>query len=134
MRVWGLGVVLAGAFALSACSTITRGTTQAIAIHTPGVDKAECELRSEGIGVKSVVTPATIVLEKSMHNVEVTCRKKCFNDGKGIITSSTEEMTAGNIVLGGVVGLAVDATSGAMNKYEPQIAVNMTPIPGCRRG
>jgi hypothetical protein len=77
-----------------ACSTITRGTTQAVAIHTPGVEKAECELQSEGIGNKTVVTPATIVLDKSMHDVQVTCRKKCYTDGKGVISSMTEEMTA----------------------------------------
>jgi hypothetical protein len=116
----------------AACSTITRGTTQAVAIHTPGVEKAECELQSEGIGNKTVVTPATIVLDKSMHDVQVTCRKKCYTDGKGVITSMTEEMTAGNIIVGGVVGLAVDASSGAMNKYQPEIQIAMQPVKGCR--
>jgi hypothetical protein len=126
------GWVLLGAVCLSACSTITRGTTQAVAINTPGADKAECELRSEGIGVKNVVSPATIVLDKSQHNVEVTCRKKCFTEGKGVIASHTDEMTAGNIIVGGVVGLAVDAGSGAMNQYEPQIQVAMNPIKNCK--
>ena len=126
------GWVLCGAVFLSACSTITIGTTQAVAINTPGVEKAECELKSEGIGVKSVTTPATIVLDKSQHNVEVTCRKKCFTEGKGVIASHTDEMTAGNLIVGGVVGLAVDAGSGAMNQYEPQIQVSMTPIKSCK--
>jgi hypothetical protein len=126
------GWVVLCALGLSACSTITRGTTQAVAINTPGVEKADCELKSEGIGVRTVVTPATIVLDKSMHSVEVTCRKKCYTEGKGVITSSTEEMTAGNLVLGGVVGLAVDAGSGAMNKYDPQVQIAMQPIKACR--
>jgi hypothetical protein len=126
------GWVLLGAVCLSACSTITRGTTQAVAINTPGVDKAECELKSEGIGVKSVVSPATIVLEKSQHSVEVTCRKKCYTEGKGVIRSSTDEMTAGNLIVGGVVGLAVDASSGAMNQYDPQVQVTMTRIQSCK--
>lgn len=127
-----MGILLAGMLILPGCSTIVRGTTQAVAVQTPGVEKAECELRSEGIGTKQVVTPATIVLEKSQHSVEVTCRKRCYTDGKGVITSSTEEMTAGNLVLGGVVGLGVDAASGAMNKYEPQVQIAMTPIKGCK--
>ena len=126
------GWVLCGAVFLSACSTITRGTTQAVAINTPGVEKAECELKSEGIGVKSVVSPATIVLDKSQHNIEVTCRKKCFNEGKGVIASTTDEMTAGNLIVGGVVGLAVDATSGAMNQYAPQIEIAMTRVQSCK--
>jgi hypothetical protein len=125
-------VILAGVLSVAACSTITRGTTQAVAIQTPGVEKADCELRSEGIGTKTVVSPASIVLDKSMHSVQVTCRKKCYTDGQGVIASQTEEMTAGNILVGGVVGLAVDASSGAMNKYEPQVQIAMTPIKGCR--
>ena len=127
---WGL--LLLGAVCLSACSTITRGTTQAVAVNTPGVEKAECELRSEGIGSKTVVTPATVMLDKSQHNVEVTCRKKCYTEGKGVIASHTDEMTAGNLIVGGVVGLAVDATSGAMNQYEPQVQVAMTRIQNCK--
>jgi len=127
-----IGILLAGALALSACSTITRGTTQAVAIQTPGVEQAECELRSPGIGVKNIVTPATIVLDKSQHSVEVSCHKRCYTDGKGVIASSTEEMTAGNLIVGGVVGLAVDASSGAMNKYDPQVHIAMTPIDGCK--
>ena len=126
------GWVLCGAVFLSACSTITRGTTQAVAINTPGVEKAECELKSEGIGVKNVVTPATIILDKSQHNVEVTCRKKCFTEGKGVIASHTDEMTAGNLIVGGVVGLAVDAGSGAMNQYDAQVRVSMTAIKSCK--
>ena len=126
------GWVLLGAVCLSACSTITRGTTQAVAINTPGVEKAECELKSDGIGVKNVVSPATIVLEKSQHNVEVTCRKKCYTEGKGVIASTTDEMTAGNLIVGCVVGLAVDASSGAMNQYAPQVEIAMTKVQSCK--
>ena len=126
------GWVVLSVVCLSACSTITRGTTQAVAVNTPGVDKAECELKSEGIGVKSVVTPATVVLDKSQHSVEVSCRKKCYTDGKGVIASSTDEMTAGNLIIGGVVGLAVDASSGAMNQYDSQVQISMTRIQNCK--
>jgi hypothetical protein len=41
-------------------------------------------------------------------------------------------MTAGNIIAGGVVGLGIDAASGAMNKYNDQTDVAMIPIQGCR--
>ena len=125
-------IVLASVMCVAACSTITRGTTQAVAVQTPGVEKADCELRSEGIGTRTVVSPASVVLDKSMHSVQVICRKKCFTDGQGVIASHTEEMTAGNILVGGVVGLAVDASSGAMNKYEPQVQIVMNPIKGCK--
>jgi hypothetical protein len=36
-------------------------------------------------------------------------------------------MTFGNILFGGLVGVVVDASSGAMTKYEPQITIKLIP-------
>jgi hypothetical protein len=126
---------LTGLFLLvltAGCATITRGTTQNIAIHTPGAPGAVCILSSGSIASRTVVTPATISVEKGMDSIAVRCTKECFHDGAGIVTSSMEAMTAGNILVGGVVGLGVDAMSGAMNKYNPDTGIYMAPIPGCR--
>jgi hypothetical protein len=125
-------VVLLGAFALAACASITKGTTQVVAVNTPGVPGATCTLTSEAIGSQLVVTPGTVTLEKSKDSVAVRCTKECYADGAGVIASNMEAMTAGNIILGGPIGLGVDAASGAMNKYTPEIQVVMTPIQGCR--
>jgi uncharacterized membrane protein len=78
-----------------------------------------------------VVTPDTISLPKASDNISVRCSKQCYQDGAGVISSNMEGMVAGNIILGGVIGLGVDAVSGAMNKYSPEIQVVMTPVPGC---
>jgi hypothetical protein len=40
-------------------------------------------------------------------------------------------MAAGNVLLGGVIGLGVDAASGAMNKYPDMFTVAMMPDPAC---
>lgn len=119
---------------ISGCASITKGTSQAVSLDTPGAPGSSCTLTSEGIGSKTVVTPATITLEKSQHNVQVSCKKECYQDGAGIISSSTEVATAGNLIVGGVVGLAVDAASGAMNKYNEANQIAMVPIAGCRPG
>ncbi len=128
-----VAICLAIMLGVGGCATITRGTTQLVAIDTPGVPGATCTLASEGIGTQTVVTPASIKLEKSRHNIKVVCKKDCYNDGIGVINSSMEGMTAGNIILGGVIGLGVDAATGAMNRYTPQLQVTMVPIPNCRR-
>jgi hypothetical protein len=117
---------------LAGCASITKGTTQSISLDTPGAPGASCTLSSEGIGSKTVSTPATLMLDKSQHNIAVTCKKECYQDGVGIIASSTESMTAGNVLVGGVVGLAVDAASGAMNKYNDVNQIAMVPAPGCK--
>jgi len=52
----------------------------------------------------------------------------------GVIESSVEVVTVRNILVGGVIGLGVDAMSGAINKYEPETTIEMQPIEGCKRG
>lgn len=125
-------MVLLSGVAVAGCATIVKGTTQQISVSTPGVPDAQCTLTSSAVGTKVVNTPATITLEKGSDNVAVICRKKCYQDATGIIASNTETMTAGNIIAGGVIGLGVDAASGAMNKYNTDNQFAMVPIPGCR--
>jgi uncharacterized protein YceK len=130
MRI--LVLVAFAAVGMAGCATIVKGTTQTVSLDTPGAMGAKCELSSEGIGTQTVVTPATFVLEKSQHSVSVSCRKHCFQDGVGVIASYTEGMAAGNVVLGGVIGLGVDAATGAMNKYADRTSITMIPMQNCR--
>src|SRR3990172_8889628 len=116
---------------LGGCSTIVKGTSQQIAVTTPGAQGAMCELSSPAIGTQTVQAPATVTLKKSKHNVAVRCVAQCYADGVGILASHTEVMTAGNVLVGGVIGLGVDAASGAMNTYEPSVSIPMSPIPNC---
>lgn len=135
--LWGIGgnmryAVILLMCALAGCATITKGVTQNIAINTPGAPGATCQLSSSAIGNRTVVTPAVITVDKSQESIAVRCTKACFQDGVGIVGSEMEVMTAGNILVGGVIGLGVDAASGAMNKYNPETGIHMAPIPGCR--
>ena len=133
MRWTRVAISMAGvAVAIGGCATLTKGTTQAVALNTPGAVGAQCTLNSNAIGTKVVTTPATITLDKSQESITVLCKKECFQDGSTVIASNTETMAAGNLLLGGVVGLGVDAVSGAMNKYNADNQVAMVPIPGCR--
>ncbi len=117
---------------LSGCATITKGTSQVISLDTPGAPGAECVLTSSSIGTKKVTTPANLSLPKGSDNITVRCEKRCFQPGIGVISSNVEGMTAGNVILGGVIGLGVDAATGAMNKYNTNNQVLMTRVPGCR--
>lgn len=125
-------IIFAVGVSVGGCATITKGTTQAVAVSTPGAPGATCTLTSGGIGSKTLTTPATIVLDKSQDNIQVVCRKECYQDAVGIIASHTEAMAAGNIIAGGVIGLGVDAASGAMNTYNADNQFAMVPVHGCR--
>jgi hypothetical protein len=61
----------------------------------------------------------------------VNCVKQCYTTGVGVLASETEIMTAGNVLFGDVIGLGIDAASGAMNKYQPGVEIAMSPIPNC---
>jgi hypothetical protein len=123
---------LAGAVLLAACATITKGTTQIVAVDTPGVPGATCTIQTQS-GPQTVVTPGSLTLSKSASALPIQCTKECYVNGASIIPSGTEAMTAGNVIFGGVVGLGVDAASGAMNKYPDMVTVAMTPDPACRQ-
>lgn len=120
------------AFMLVACATITKGTTQIIAVDTPGVPGASCTITTQS-GPQVVSTPGTITLSKGSSALPISCTKECYVTGSSIIPSNAEAMSAGNVVFGGLIGLGVDAASGAMNKYPDMVTVAMTPDPACRR-
>lgn len=129
MRNLGI-VALGAALLLVGCATITKGTTQAVAIDTPGVPGATCTIQTQS-GPRGVVTPGSVVLDKGSSPLPIMCTKECYVNGSSIIPSGTEAMAAGNVVFGGLIGLGVDAASGAMNKYPDMVTVAMTPDPSC---
>lgn len=122
--------VLALPLLLASCATVVKGTTQSVSVSTPPHSGARCTLISEAIGTRTIITPAVVELTKSKHNINVSCKKGCLR-GVGTIPSNFEGMSAGNVLLGGVVGLGIDAASGAMNKYAAQVQIPLRASPGC---
>ena len=113
------------------CATLTSGLNQTIAVDTPGVKGAQCILRSPTIGERKVTTPAQVTLPRGKHNIDVTCSKSCYASGKGIISSMGSSMSAGNIILGGAIGLTVDSATGAGSAYQSKVEVRLTPLGSC---
>lgn len=115
------------------CASITKGTTQDVTIDTPNVSGAVCTLTSNAICSKTVTRPAIVKLEKGKDAITVSCRKEYYEDGIGLIPSNFEGMTAGNILIGGIIGLGVDAATGAMNQYQNQISIHMVKAKSCKK-
>lgn len=122
-----LSVLLLAAL-LPGCATITSGTSQSIAVLTepPG---ASCRL-SRGDGIIAVVnpTPGTVNVSKSVIDIAINCSNPKHSPGTSVVQSSFQAATLGNILIGGVIGLAVDAASGAMGKYPENVTVVMAPL------
>lgn len=110
--------------AMAACATIVEGSTQTIAVDTPGVSGAQCTLKQSDKAYH-VTTPGSVVVDKSKHDMSVTCKMAGYNDGFMVVQSMTEGATIGNLLAGGFIGYGVDAATGASNRYPAQVMVPM---------
>ena len=109
--------------AVGGCATIVEGTDQTVTIITdpPG---AVCELKRDGdvVGVVNP-TPGSVPIDKSQHVVTVNCQLDGHEDAIGTLSSEFEGMTFGNILFGGIIGVGVDAASGAMHQYDDSVTI-----------
>lgn len=120
-------VIMVAAFGLPACATITSGTSQSLTVLTEPAG-ATCELQREGATVGVVnPTPGTVQVSKSQRDMTVRCTRAGHSPGVTTVAAQLQGMTAGNILLGGVIGLGIDAASGAMSRYPENIRVVLPP-------
>ena len=113
---------------LVGCATITTGTTQKIPINSNPAGA----LVSISSGFMSQ-TPCIAELKRNQdHTVSIS--KLGYDTMVVVLRKSMCGSTAGNLVIGGVIGLGVDAISGAMFKLEPleinaQLNKTIVPVP-----
>ena len=120
MKIFVYMIFLFALSFITSCASITQGDNQVVAVNTPLCEKAKCELRNEQGTYFVPVTPGSVNINKSASSLIVTCSK---NDKSETISldSSTQGATWGNILLGGIIGAAVDWTTGAAYKYDAMI-------------
>jgi len=111
--------------ALSGCATIIDGSSEKIGITTGSVTGAHCVL-SNGRGQWSVVTPGKVTVERSKHDIKVTCSKPGYQDVAQTIPSDIDDWTLVNFAFADLPGLGVDAATGAINDYDDTTTVHMS--------
>ena len=121
--------VLAIGLMLPGCATIIKGTKEAIAVTTPPTTGAKCMLKNSE-GVWYLTTPGNAVVQKTKNQLHVTCKKEGFEDASKIIEPDFNGVTFGNVIAGGLIGVGVDAASGANYQYPQAIEVPMTQVGG----
>jgi PEGA domain len=125
-------LLLAAAIALPCfgCASVTRGTTENISIATtPAGATAEIS----GLEIPTAcVTPCAVQAKRSA-DITVTINKPGY---KAEIIPLTKEVPgsgaagfAGNLLAGGLVGMGVDAVTGAAQDHKPNpVIVTLKPI------
>lgn len=121
-------LLIATVLALPACSTITTGTTQPFTVETAGLEGASCEMiDSKGARWTISGTPETREITKGDGPLTVTCSKAGYKTTSVDVAEGFAGATLGNVILGGGVGLIVDAASGAAQEYPDKVVVWMEP-------
>jgi hypothetical protein len=119
--------ILGAAWLLAGCATVTTGTTQPINIDSEP-QQAMCTLMREGQELGTVTTPAPLTIKRHASTIQVICKKPGYEDGRVVMNSRYESASAGNFLLGGVIGVMVDASTGANSRYEGNVLVRLTPM------
>ena len=128
MRIPTYAALLALVVLSTGCATITKGTNQTVTVDTDP-SGATCTLTREAKTLAVVnPTPGSVSIGKSSAPIAVVCKKVDFLDAAGTLTSQFQAMTFGNVLFGGLIGVAVDAASGATHEYDPIVTITMIPV------
>ena len=114
---------------MSGCASVMEGNDQSINVNTTGCEHLEpmrCSVtNSEGSSV--LTAPASVSVEKARGDMTISCESRDGSaTGQKVIESNYEAMNAGNILIGGIIGIGVDAATGAMWTYPSSVNVQMT--------
>jgi len=104
----GLALLIIG------CATIIHGTRQNIAVSSVP-SGAEVIVK----GVHMGTTPAVIELKRNESNIILRFEKEGYEPVEVALNRSVDGWIAGNIIFGGLIGLAVDFISGGAYKLSP---------------
>lgn len=110
--------LVAAVFFVTGCATVTRGTTDALVV-TSMPQGAQVELSN---GMSCTSTPCTFKLPRKSELVVTISRAGC----QTVVTNVTHRTAgagaagiAGNVLVGGIIGLGVDAATGASQEIVP---------------
>lgn len=126
-RAFAGAALTASAFVVSGCATVIKGTDESISVITDPAG-ATCTLLRDGktVGVVNP-TPGSVEVDRDKDDVSVNCILDDYEETTEIVSSEFSGYTVGNVILGGFVGVAVDAASGANSEYPDEVKIVMLP-------
>ena len=113
--------ILIAAFAMTGCASITEGTDQTVKVETVAeggaeIPGAQCELHNDK-GAFSVLSGASTTVRRSGANLMIQCTLEGQAPATGQAISRSNAGMAGNILIGGAIGAAIDVGTGAAYTY-----------------
>lgn len=124
---------LTSALFFTGCATITRGTTEQLMVQSnPSGANVRLDTGQTGI------TPASFTVPRK-RDIVVTVSKEGYQTVSQTVTTKIAGRgaagLAGNVLIGGIIGIGVDAVSGASLNHTPNpLIVNLTAEPAAAIG
>lgn len=118
-------LIASAAFAVSGCATITRGSEDVLVVNSEP-QGAQVQLSN---GMSCTSTPCSFTLPRRS-NIGVTVSRRGCQSVTTNVTHRTADAgaagIAGNVLVGGLIGLGVDAATGASQDLVPNpVNVNL---------
>ena len=113
------------AMVLAACAG-TQGNGRQTRITTLPND-ARCELRGSGFD-RVVQTPVRVHLPKKAAPLTITCHAQGFRTTRGRLDTRLDGAVFANLLMGSMLGFAVDAGTGAARNYPRDITIVLEPV------
>ena len=114
--------------ALSGCASIIEGSTQEITVNTSPSD-ANCAIMRNGQHIAEVShSPGSAVIKKTGADLTIQCTKPGYQEASVVNDSDVAAATFGNLILGGLIGVIIDAADGSIHKYDDAVSVTLAPL------
>ena len=113
------------------CATIFGGLTQTVTVETRDMEAvllgSTCNLKN-GKGAWTMTTPGSVVINRSFSDLAVTCTHTGYEPASVVVKSATGPLMLGNVIMiGGLIGAAIDIDNGAAFDYPLFITVDFAP-------
>ena len=110
-----LSFAVSSLFILTVCATVITGTTQSVGVSSNPAG-ATATINPGGL---TVATPAQVEL-KVNRSYTVLVERDGYESGSTAVSSRISGWVWGNLVIGGLIGLAIDFISGGAYKLTPE--------------
>ena len=117
----------------SGCATLFGGLSQIVTVETREEGTvllgSVCNLHNSK-GQWIVTTPGSVVINRSFSDLAVTCTHAGHMPASLMVKSATGPLMLGNLIMiGGIIGAAIDFDTGAAFDYPVFITVDFGPAP-----
>jgi hypothetical protein len=119
-------LLLAAPLATTSCATIVNGSSQTVSVQAVAngsvVPAASCNLQN-GKNTEYLTAPGSVIVNHSGSDLVVSCSHPSYGSNTVREPAQMSGWVAGNLLIGGIIGIIVDFTDGDAYNYPSTVVV-----------